>query len=325
MAADLYNQLLQETDEEKSILQLDNMVKMDLYTNQGDFIIQSEKLMDPEEMIKVRKHTRFVDFPKHKHDYIEMNYVYRGKLEQKVGDVPILLRKGELLLLNQFIEHEIKACEREDIIINFIIRPQFFEYIFTYLSAENAENNINDFLINSLFEQTQNGQFLYYAVSEVESIQQLIQKIMIEIMRPNTFSQSSIKLYMGLLMIELVKHTDKMRQLDDSSIQQQLIIKSLKYIEENYQTASLYELANKLNQTHYWLSKNIKKVTNRTFKALLQEKRLSVARDLLKNNEIAISTIVEQVGYDNISYFYRIFKSKYGMTPKQFRMKYGST
>ncbi|WP_370576396.1 AraC family transcriptional regulator [Neobacillus niacini] len=26
--------------------------------------------------------------------------------------------------------------------------------------------------------------------------------------------------------------------------------------------------------------------------------------------------IVEQVGYDNISYFYRIFKEKYGQTPK---------
>nr|WP_274521051.1 AraC family transcriptional regulator [Neobacillus niacini] len=26
--------------------------------------------------------------------------------------------------------------------------------------------------------------------------------------------------------------------------------------------------------------------------------------------------MVEQVGYDNISYFYRIFKEKYGQTPK---------
>jgi YesN/AraC family two-component response regulator len=34
---------------------------------------------------------------------------------------------------------------------------------------------------------------------------------------------------------------------------------------------------------------------------------------------LPIASIVEQVGYDNISYFYRIFKGKFGQTPKEFR------
>jgi AraC-like DNA-binding protein len=323
LSSDIFSQLIQETDEELALLKQDHEVKKDLYTNQGDFIIQSEKLMDADKMIMIRKHTRYVDFPKHKHDYIEMNYIYSGKLEQKVGDVPMQLKQGELILLNQFIEHEIKACDREDIIINFIIRPKFFEYIFTYLTADNTENNINDFLINSLFEHTQSGQFLYFAVSEINSIQELIKQVIREIMEPSVLSQSAIKLYMGLLMIELIKHSDKMKKLNDSNLEHQLIMKSLKYIEEHYQTANLYELAEELNQTHYWLSKNIKKVTNKTFKDLLQEKRLSVARDLLKSKDISISAIAEQIGYDNISYFYRIFKSKYGVTPKRFREQFG--
>jgi len=29
--------------------------------------------------------------------------------------------------------------------------------------------------------------------------------------------------------------------------------------------------------------------------------------------------IVNQVGYDNVSYFYRIFSKRYGMTPKKYR------
>lgn len=322
MSHDIYHRLVQETDEEQAILQRDKKVKKDLYTNHRDFIIQSDKLMEPHTMIMVRKHTRFVDFPKHKHDYIEMNYVFNGKLEQQVGDVPLELQTGELLLLNQFIEHEIKACGREDIIINFIIRPQFFDYIFTYLAADSTEHNIHDFLINSLFEHTQKGQFLYFAVSEVTTIQTLLQKIIIEIMEPNVFSQSSIKLYMGLLMIELIKHSDKMKRLTDTTSQQQVIMASLKYIEENYQQASLYELADKLNQTHYGLSKKIKKVTSKTFKDLLQDKRLTVARELLKSEDIAISAVVEQVGYDNVSHFYRIFKTKYGVTPKQCREQF---
>ncbi|WP_429467290.1 AraC family transcriptional regulator [Neobacillus sp. B4I6] len=31
---------------------------------------------------------------------------------------------------------------------------------------------------------------------------------------------------------------------------------------------------------------------------------------------MSIAAIVEQVGYDDICYFYRIFKGKYGQTPK---------
>ncbi|MED1742258.1 AraC family transcriptional regulator [Bacillus swezeyi] len=323
MSADILHQLLQETDEEKSLLQQSKQVKKDLYTNRRDFIIQSEKLMDSDKMIMIRKHARYADFPKHKHDYIEMNYVYSGKLEQTVGETPIRLKQGELILLNQFIEHEIKACEREDIIINFIIRPRFFEYIFTYLTTDNTENTMNDFLINSLFEHTQNGQFLYFAVSEMESIQALVKRVIREIMEPSLLSQSSIKLYMGLLIIELVKHSDKLKKLNEWNLEHQMIMKALKYIEEHYQMANLYELAEELNQTHYWLSKNIKKITNKNFKDLLQEKRLSVAVNLLKNKHLSISSIVEQVGYDNISYFYRIFKKKYGVTPKQYRDQFG--
>jgi YesN/AraC family two-component response regulator len=124
---------------------------------------------------------------------------------------------------------------------------------------------------------------------------------------------------MGLLLIDLIKHSDKVEHKEENSSLQYLIVESLKYIDEHYQTASLYELADKLNQTHYSLSKVIKKATNFTFKELLQEKRLSIAKELLDSSQIPITEIVGEVGYDNISYFYRIFKSKYGKTPKQFR------
>jgi AraC-like DNA-binding protein/mannose-6-phosphate isomerase-like protein (cupin superfamily) len=314
---EILNELLQLTDEEKDILEQQTNVSKDLYTSKTNFIIESEKFLSKDKMIMVRKHTRFVDFPLHKHDYIEVNYVYNGELQQTVGGRQITLKKGELLLLNQHIEHEIKACDREDIVINFIIRPAFFDFIFSYLSSENI---VSDFLLSSLYNNTQNGQFLYFKVSEVEAIQELIGKIIHEIMYPTTFSESAIKLYMGLFMIELIKNSDRVERKEEASITHYLVVESLKYIEEHYKEASLYELAEQLNQSHYGLSKTIKKATSRTFKELLQERRLDKAKELLQGSDLPIALIVEQVGYDNISYFYRIFKEKYGRTPKEFRM-----
>ncbi len=312
----LLHELMELTEEEQVVLESSNQVMKDIYTSQSNFIIESEKFLPNDKMIMVRKHTRFIDFPKHKHNYIEINYVYNGTLTQKVGNESITLQKGELLFLNQHIEHEIEACGKEDIVINFIIQPQFFEFIFSYLTSENM---MSDFLINSLYNNTQNGQFLYFEIAEVESIQELLKKIIFEIMYPSFLSESSIKLYMGLLIIELIKHSDKISHRREYSLQHSLIVESLKYIEEQFKEASLFELADKLKQPHYALSKTIKKATNYTFKELLQEKRLSKAKELLESTDLPITSIIDEVGYDNISYFYRIFKNKYGQTPKQYR------
>ncbi|WP_026559452.1 AraC family transcriptional regulator [Bacillus sp. J37] len=315
MSANLLHELLQLNDEEKLMLQQKKEVQKELYTSQEPFIVEGERFLNQNKMIMVRKHTRFVHFPKHRHNYIEVNYVFSGSLTQTVGNERMELKKGDLLFLNQHIEHELEACNEEDIIINFIIKPEFFTFIFSYLTTENL---ISNFLISSLFDQTKQGQFLYFAVSEIDSVQELIGKIIVEIMNPSMLSESTIKLYMGLLMVELIKNSDKVRYNQDLN-KHYIIVESLKYIEEHFRHASLYELAEKLNQPHYTLSKEIKKATTYTFKELVQAKRLTIARDLLENTSLSISAIVEEVGYENISYFYRVFKSKYGYTPKKFR------
>ncbi|MCP8967739.1 AraC family transcriptional regulator [Ectobacillus ponti] len=312
---DLLQELMQITEEEQAILQKQE-VKQELYTSKEQFIIEIDKLLSRDQMIMVRKHTRFVDFPLHKHDYIELNYVYHGQLHQTVGGKQITLQQGELLLLNQHIEHEIEACANEDIIINFLIRMEFFDFIFSYIAAENIVSN---FLLNSLYNHTHNGQFLYFKVAEVTEIQELLHKMIREILQPSLFSESAIKLYMGLFMIELIKHTDKLQHQGELSRRHTLVVETFQYIEEHFREASLSELARQLNQTHYGLSKQIKKATGHTFKELLQEKRLDKAKELLEGTNLPIASVAEQTGYDNISYFYRIFKSKYGQTPKELR------
>ncbi len=132
-------------------------------------------------------------------------------------------------------------------------------------------------------------------------------------------SDSTIKLYIGLLFIELIKHSDKVESKQEQTSHHRLVVDALKYIEANYRHASLYELSNQLHQPHYLLSKMIKKATSHTFIELLQERRLSKARELLETSHLPVTAIVEKVGYDNMSYFYRIFKQKYGQTPRKYR------
>ncbi|WP_242871169.1 helix-turn-helix domain-containing protein [Pseudobutyrivibrio sp. YE44] len=46
-----------------------------------------------------------------------------------------------------------------------------------------------------------------------------------------------------------------------------------------------------------------------------------MAAYLLTNTELPVTDISADVGYNNFSYFYKIFKKEFGMTPKEYRKK----
>ena len=52
---------------------------------------------------------------------------------------------------------------------------------------------------------------------------------------------------------------------------------------------------------------------------LLQQKRLSQTEYLLTNSNMKIFDIAASVGYNNMSYFHRIFEERFGMSPKKYR------
>lgn len=317
MREDIHKMLLALTEEEKQIINGRIEINKNIYADDEKFIIDSNKLLPNEELINIRKHTRFINFPSHNHNYIEFNYVYQGKLNQIIDKKKITLKKGELLFLNQYIIHEIEASDENDIIINFIIRPEFFNYIITLLDNENI---ISKFLLTTLYTDYDKGEYLYFKVSERENIQDLLEKIITELYSPSIMKEATIKLLVGLLVVELVKNSQDIETYSIDNYEKMLIIKSLKYIDESYNKATLLELSVKLNQPDYKLSKLIKKHTSMTFKELLKEKRLSKAAELIKLTQYSIVEIIHIIGYENPTYFYNIFQDKFGMTPREYKL-----
>ncbi|WP_203247615.1 helix-turn-helix domain-containing protein [Sporosarcina beigongshangi] len=80
------------------------------------------------------------------------------------------------------------------------------------------------------------------------------------------------------------------------------------------------ELAS-LNFTHpSHLSRKFKQETNLTITAYQQQIRMHEAKHLLKNENLPIEEIAWRVGYEDSSYFARVFKQETGHTPSQFRI-----
>ncbi|WP_368262539.1 helix-turn-helix domain-containing protein, partial [Clostridium disporicum] len=150
-------------------------------------------------------------------------------------------------------------------------------------------------------------------------IQEILEKIIIEIYEPSMISSTSIKLLVGLLIVELIKTPDKIEMYSEDNYDSLMVIDVFKYIDNNYAKATLTEVSERLNQPNYKISKLIKKHTDMTFKELLQEKRLDIAKKLLSDTELPIVEVITSVGYENLTYFYKIFKEKYGCTPNEFK------
>lgn len=310
---EILKELICITEEEQAILDGRNTVDSSLYSENDDNVISAKKLLKDGKLITIRTHTRFIHFPEHTHDFVEAVYMCSGKTTHIVNGKTIELCEGDLLFLGQNAKQEILPASGNDIAVNFIILPQFFNKTLEMLGAE--ETPIKKFLVESLFKEENPG-YLHFKVADVLPVQNLIENLLWTLINNTSNKRNINQTTMGLLFMQLLNHTDR---LAHHSREEAAMLQIFEYIEKNYKDGSLTEAANLLHYDFYWLSHEVKNQTGKTYTELLQDKRLSQAAYLLKNTSISIDEISKAVGYENKSYFHRLFVKHFDMSPKKFR------
>ncbi len=310
---EILKELIPVTDEEQAILDGRSTVDSSIYTENDGNVISAKKLLKDGKLITIRTHTRFIHFPEHTHDYIEMVYMCSGKTTHIINGKTIDLCEGELLFLGQNARQEILPASGNDIAVNFIILPQFFNKTLEMLGAE--ETPLKRFLIEALFKE-ENAGYLHFRAADVLPVQNLVENLLWTLINNTANKRNINQTTMGLLFMQLLNHTDKLAY---QSKEEAAILQIFEYIEKNYKSGSLTEAARLLHYDFYWLSHEVKNQTGKTYTELLQEKRLSQAAYLLKSTRIGVDEISKAVGYENKSYFHRLFARHFGISPKKFR------
>ncbi|MFT4145972.1 MAG: AraC family transcriptional regulator [Mobilitalea sp.] len=316
MNKEIMEKLKEITLEEHDILQGSNKIDNNIYMEKATNVIDRRKLLKDGRLIQVRPHTRFVHFPKHTHNYVEMIYMYDGQTTHIINGEEALLKKGELLFLNQNATQEILPAQFDDIAVNFIILPEFFDR--TLLMLGEGENQLREFLIGCLEKQDDKVSYLHFKVSDVLPVQNLVENLIWTLMKDQQDNHNFNQVTMGLLFLQLMNCTDKVF-VGANQYDQQLTIRLLHFIEENYKEGQLSDLAEKMHCDLYWLSRKVRNLTGKTYTELVQQKRLNQAAYLLSTTKISVADIGNAVGYDNLSYFHRIFKQRYNVSPKEYR------
>ncbi len=277
-------------------------------------MLQSEGILEGGKLISARADTRNKHFPEHNHDYVEIVYMCQGKSTHILNGEKVILKEGEFLFLNQSCIQEIYPSEKNDIAINFIVHPRFFENALKTLGTE--ETALHRFIVQYLQDTDRKPNYLHFCVADVLPVQNLAENLVWNLLYGLSDQNRLNEATMSLLLLQLLNHIPEPEySSEDSSI----IIPVLNYIDSNYVNGSLIELADSMFYDFCLLSKHIKRITGKTYTELVQEKRLSQACLLLKTTNLNVSEVSEKVGYENVSFFHRLFSKTYGITPKMFR------
>ena len=249
----------------------------------------------------------------HSRTYVELLYMCRGTSRHRIGGSEVLLGEGELLLLGQNTPQELLPLAEDTLAVSFFIKPEFFGDILSFLGTE--ETPLREFVIRCLGQETPYG-YLHFHVADEKPVQNLMENLLYHLLeKPD--SLRAIPLYtVGLLFVQLLEESDRLTM---GIREQQSVLGVLRYLETNYASSSLTDAARLLHCDVTWLSREIKRRTGRTYTELLQERRLHQAAWLLAHTNQRITDIALAVGYENVSYFHRIFRKRFGLSPKKYR------
>lgn len=259
----------------------------------------------------------FSDFPIHWHDEMEIIKVVYGTAKYVVDFREYILSKGDILIIPPSSLHYFERFENESFLGE--------TYIFDQKLVDGGNfDTCSSKYINPIFN---NDIYLpIHIIANTEHtkvLTSILDKILINHDSHSTAYELQIKI--GFLEFINYFYSNNYYQVYKShEVNNERTTRLIKditiYIEEHYsEKITLEMLANEANISVYYLSHIFRQYTNQTPIEYLNQYRLSTAANLLRTTDDSIMDISFECGYNNVSYFNRAFKSKYNMTPKEYR------
>jgi len=128
-----------------------------------------------------------------------------------------------------------------------------------------------------------------------------------------------IRLYLTTLLAEMTQSSD-FRNRTNFLAHERLVMEFKRLL--NYHSTkekSVRFYAAQLHVTPNHLNKSVKSTLDRSASALINEMLVLEAKILMQNNNMSISDVAFEIGFEDVSYFGRFFRKHTGSTPTEYR------
>ena len=230
------------------------------------------------------------------------------------------MRQGDVFFLPPYVRQTIEVFD-DSLVLNLHIRRDTFDDVF--FNALRYNNILSDFFMSSLYSKEPVSGILFPTGSDSE-IEDLFLEMYKEVLLDDSYSWRLLNYLVPLLFAKILRgYSDKAvftgvdaKQSADSSK-----LRILSYINDNYRSVTLEDVASHFNYSVPHCSKLIRDETGVGFVGFVRRIKMNHASALLLNTRSSVSDIANMVGYENPESFIRVFQKVYGMSPTAYRKK----
>lgn len=287
---------------------------------EGSSAQKNRNLFSKDCSVALVKYDALINSITHFHDYLEIKYVLSGKVSLLVNNKRVVLRAGQMIVLEKGCIQEIESIKQSDELVGFLFENESSINHLRYLGRE-EHCLVYDYLNKHLLKSDSEVAYFVADVRGNTEINDVIKSLIYEISHL-TKNVDLIHSLTQVLFHKLARlYYNDLEKIYREQALNWTIVTVLRKIESDYQSLNLGQLSKELGYNRNYLSNLIKEQTGKTFKNLISEVRVKKAYDLLINTDVPIKQIAGKVGYSNRSYFYMKFEEYYGNTPLSFRKK----
>lgn len=262
--------------------------------------LRAQDFIRADRNIEMEKLFRYVHIPAHRHDFVELVFVFSGTCTHTVEGQSFQQGAGSFTIVNSFTSHELVAAPDCLCLTTKVRMDTFREFHIPNLPLlavpvcfDCGDDAFMRDMLLTIYEQ-QTNEACYH--DEIVSL--LLQSVLIYCMQ--NFRDTVKFLYAGTRL-------------------EGRMLEIMNYMFENYQNVTLRGLAHHFGYSEPYLCKLFREEVGSTFTQILRDFKLKQAKKLLQTTDKKLNEICDTIGYSDTTQFIRDFKQQYGNTPAKYR------
>lgn len=256
--------------------------------------------MESDKKISISRYKTGYGMNVHTHTNFEIEYILSGSYHQNFKNGSFECSRGYITLFKPETRHEFSASNEVEI-FKIQIKPNLMPAIYNTYADEFASTTV-----------------IRIPPAEIRRIEAILLAIENEFNIQNDLYLDVISGYLDILFTLLIR----INRINSSDSRRNTAIDFeavLNFIENNLKTVTPNSVAVFSGYNFPYFSKIFKRNIGRNLSEYINLRKLELAQSLLLESNKSIENIGYEVGFNHKSYFHRIFKRYYGVTPEEYR------
>lgn len=259
--------------------------------------------------------------PSHTHDFVELVYVLEGSAQHEMAGLTYILHPGDVFVIEPNVYHSFRGASHVDCVVyNVLFERRLLDHELHALREIPAF--LDFFYLAPFLRKTGFAAFHpYFKISRHQRPQ--FEQHLDTLLYESTIKETGYQLIVKTRLIECMVHLSRFfiaKTRTAEPTEDQWIRSITSMLEQYYaQPFTLQQLSRFCGLSISSFTAKFKAHTGKTVIEYKHDLQIREACRLLSDTNRSLLEISQAAGFDDLSFFYRVFRKKHGMTPAQYR------